>query len=287
MVLTALVLACGGGESGPELPTDGEITALSYNVHGLPSAITGDDTEARMVQIAPLLAPFDLVGLQEDFDDDHHATLAAGTQHATKVRFADLVEEARFYGPGLAVFSHADAVHTHHEHFSTCHGLLDSSSDCLASKGFQAIRLQLGPDPSHTVDVYNTHLEAGGGAEDDAARAVHVDELLAAMSTLGGGGGVSEGQAILFLADTNLHDDDPEDLVEITRLLDGAGLSELCIDVDCPEPGRIDRILYRSSEAVELTGLDWWVVEGFVDGEGVALSDHDPIAGRIGWVARP
>ena len=270
-----LLLACTAG--GPDRPNQGEFSALSYNVHGLPAVITGDDTAARMAMIAPLLDPFDVIGLQEDFDDANHATLQAGSQHPTQIRFDELLEGSRFYGSGLAVFAQQEAVFTHHEHYTHCWGTLEGASDCLASKGFQVIRLQLGTESEHTLDLYNTHMEAGGGAEDIAARTAHLDQLLAAMSS------VSEGRAVLFLGDTNLHGDDPSEALEVSRLVAGAGLTELCDAVDCPEPGRIDRILYRSSAQVSISGLDWWVAEGFIDAEGVPLSDHDPIVGQIGW----
>lgn len=273
-------LGCVNEEPEEQLPLKGEFSAVSYNVHGLPSELTGDDTPGRMEQIAPLLAAYDVVGLQEDFDDQNHATLEAGTEHPTKIRFAEHIADDRFYGSGLAVFANQEAIHTHHEHYADCYGTLDGASDCLASKGFQAIRLQFGPEDDQTIDVYNSHLEAGGGTEDNAARASHVDQLIAAMST------VSAGRAVLFLADTNLKDSAPADLPEITRLIGDAQLTELCVAVDCPDPGRIDRVLYRSSEALSLTGLDWWVADEFVDENGADLSDHEPIAGRFAWEGR-
>ena len=272
-------LGCADEPAQEDRPTSGEFSALSYNVHGLPSEITGDDTPGRMEQIAPHLAPYDVVGLQEDFDDQNHGILEAGTEHPTKIRFSELVAADRFYGAGLALFANQTATNTHHEHYTACYGTLDGASDCLASKGFQAIRLQFGPDSEQTIDVYNSHLEAGGGSEDNAARASHVDQLLNAMAT------VSADRAVLFLADTNLKDADPTDLPEITRLMDGAALQELCVEVDCPDPGRIDRILYRSSDALSLTGLEWWIAEEFIDTDGVDLSDHEAIAGRFAWQA--
>ena len=272
-------MGCAPSTSTDTLPTEGQLKALTYNVHGLPPEITGDDTAERMTLIAPHLNNFDVVGLQEDFDDDNHATLEDASSHLTKIRFSELYAPDRFYGPGLAVFADYEAQAPVHEHFETCHGTLDSSSDCLASKGFQAVRLQLGPSDAHTVDVYNTHLEAGGGDGDNEARAAQIDQLIAAMNS------VSEGRAVLFLGDTNLHDADPDDRPEMVRFLEDAGLTELCVAVNCAEPGRIDRIVYRSSEHLTLTGLDWWVDQAFFDSDGVPLSDHDAIAGSIQWEA--
>ena len=258
----------------PKGPREGELTALTYNVHGLPPPITMDDTPGRMVQIAPLLNGFDLVGLQEDFDDQNHETLASVSEHPHKLRFGDPLED-RFYGSGLAIFAEFQIVDHLHHYYSVCHGRFDSASDCLASKGFQVARIRLGPGAE--VDVYNSHLEAGGSTEDDAARATHVNELLEAMSTY------SAGKAIIFLADTNLHESDPNDGPTLSRLIAEAQLSDACDAVMCPEPGRIDRVMYRSSGAVTLTATSWRVEPMFFDAEGVPLSDHDAISATIEW----
>jgi endonuclease/exonuclease/phosphatase family metal-dependent hydrolase len=266
------LLACA---ASPE--TSGGFVAATYNVHGLPPEITGDDTAARMAQIAPRLDRWDVIGLQEDFDDDNHDTLAAGVDYASEVRFDELVESDRFYGPGLATFARFPEQDRLQEHFEACYGTLDNASDCLASKGFQALRLELA-EGGATVDLYDSHLEAGGGDEDNAARETQVDQLIAAMN------GWSAGRAVIFLGDTNLHEDDPADLPVIERWLEEAGLTDACGAVDCEGPGDIDRIFFRSGDEVSLEVLGW-ADEGadFVDDRGEPLSDHDPISAQIAW----
>ncbi len=283
-MLTLLFLACTADlavDSGAVIdsgavdpgPASGTLRTLTYNVHGLPSAITGDDTPGRMELIAPLLPAYDLLGLQEDFDADNHAVLTAQCTHPVHAWFDDKVEEDRFYGSGLSVLGPGEATLVHHQHYSACNGITDGASDCLASKGFQLVRLDLGQGE---VDVYNTHLEAGSGAEDNAARQVHVDELTAAMATY------SADRAIIFLADSNLHGDDPVDQPLIAQL-EGVGLRNACHEVDCPEPDRIDVIMVRDGGGVSLT-VDSWSVEGqFVDDQGVDLSDHNAIAAELSW----
>lgn len=273
-------LGCVWGLGCTESVTSGEMDVLTYNVHGLPSQITGDDTPARMDDIAPLLQEFAILGLQEDFDESNHERLTAFSEHPTHVRFSERLNEERIYGSGLSVLANAPLVSIQQEHYEDCSGVFDGASDCLASKGFQVVRLQIGSDEMHTLDVYNTHLEAGNGPEDDTAREGHVTQLLASLN------GYSADQAVVFLADTNLKDSDPEDLPVMTRLLAEGGLTELCVAVGCPEPGRIDRILYRSSAALSLDGTQWWVDERFVYPDGTPYSDHDPIAGRLSWQAQ-
>ena len=276
--LACSLTACPVGES-PVQPAEGELSFLTYNVHGLPPEITGDDTAARMVEIGPLLRPFDVVGLQEDFDDANHGILEAASDHLVQRRFADLLLEKRVYGSGLAVFARLAEQDFFHEHYTDCNGYFDASSDCLASKGFQALRLELAPGAS--VDVYNTHLEAGGGADDDAARSAHVSQLIAAM------GGWSAGRSIVFMGDTNLHASDPDDLPELERWMSDSGLTDACEAVACSEPDHIDRIFFRPGEGVSWEAQSWTDEPAFFDADGVPLSDHPAISARLAWTFVP
>jgi endonuclease/exonuclease/phosphatase family metal-dependent hydrolase len=264
--------------SGSPVPASGSLSALTYNVHGLPPEITGDDTAGRLVAIGPLLPPFDIVGLQEDFDDDNHAALVASVNHPTQVRFSEALAD-RVYGSGLAVLSHLEEESHFQEHYEDCNGVLDAASDCLASKGFQVVRLALAPGA--TVDVYNTHLEAGGGSEDHAARTQHVQQLLDSLANR------SADRAVIFLADTNLHAGDALDGPLLSQLLEEGGLVDSCAELGCAEPDHIDRILVRDSNEVSLQVSEWEVRLEFVDGEGADLSDHPAIAVDVDWAFDP
>lgn len=266
-----LLLACG--QPADALPTSGRLELLTYNVHGLPPEITGDDTAARQVLIAPLLGEYTLVGLQEDFIEDNHAVLAQANDHPWKSWFDDTLD-GRVYGSGLAVFSRAEVVEHAEVHYDSCYGVLEGASDCLASKGFQRVRLRLGEGE---VDVYNTHMEAGNNPEDDEARVVQVQQLIDAIE------GVSVGHPVVLLGDTNLGGDDPEDVVFLEQLVQATGLVDACDALGCPEPGRIDRFLVRSRGGLTLTPALWSVEEQFVDDAGAALSDHDAIALSLDW----
>lgn len=253
-------------------PTTGELSVVTYNVHGLPPEITGDDTAGRMVQIAPLLSAWDIVGLQENFDDENNATLMAGAGQSSTLWFDDQLQD-RFYGSGLSALSSLNIIDFQHTHYADCHGFADSSSDCLASKGFQAVRLAVG---TTSIDLYNTHLEAGGGAEDNAARQTQIDELIASL------GGWSAGRAVIFTGDFNLRENDPADLPLIVQLLEDAQLTRSCEAISCDEPVHIDKILFRSSDSVSLDVLSWSNLSAdFMDAQGVALSDHPPISANF------
>ena len=58
-----------------DVPSNGTLTVLTYNIHGLPPEITNDDTAGRIQQIAPLLEEYELVGIQEDWMTDNREPL--------------------------------------------------------------------------------------------------------------------------------------------------------------------------------------------------------------------
>ena len=254
--------------------SSGTFKALTYNVHGLPDVITGDDTAGRIKLIAPLLAGYDFIALQEDFDDDNHNILRAENNSLEKARFSE-TNDGSYYGSGLSFLSVYKILNYDESYFESCHGLFDSSSDCLAAKGFQRLRLELAKD-CH-LDVYNSHFEAGGGEEDMAVRQSHVNALKDAMLLY------SQNQAILFLGDTNLHGDDSAEAKMLTDWMRATGLKEACDVLDCPEPGRIDRFLFRNGNCVQLEVKIWSKEEKFIDSEGLPLSDHDALSTTFAW----
>ena len=260
----------------PDLPTEGEFDALTYNVAGLPDAISNPDEPSaeRMPQIAALLDDFSIVGLQEDFVAENH-DLLVDTAHTEERWFDALTTDWKpVVGSGLTVLAEdVEVVDYFEEHYASCNGILDGASDCLASKGFQVLRVSLGGED---LDIYNTHHEAGGGEADITVREQQVAAIIASME------GRSAGRAVLLMGDTNLRWSDPEDVPGLEAYRD-AGLLDACDLTSCPEPDHIDRFLMRSSDTLDITATDWWRDERFVDASGVDLSDHPAIGGRFVW----
>ena len=201
-----LLLACtSGSKKSPEteLPMSGELQILTYNIHGLPPAITQDDTPERIAQLSPMLNEFQLVALQEDWDAQNHAIILENTDHPYDDYFDEKISSDKQYGSGLSFLSELEFLSIQHTHYQECNGYLDSASDCFASKGFQLIEIPLNDEQS--LHIYNTHLEAGGSDEDNLAREAQVWQLLEAFETY------SVDTPMIFLGDTNLHYDDPDD----------------------------------------------------------------------------
>lgn len=267
-------IACTSDSKPIELQLEGELQIISYNIHGLPAAITGDDTPGRIATLSPMLNDFPLVALQEDWDVANHDLIVNNTAHPYEDYFDEKITDDKQYGSGLSFFSALEILSVQHTHYEECNGYLDGASDCFASKGFQRLEIPLNAEQS--IHIYNTHLEAGGGADDQAARDAQVTQLLAAFEA------DSSDTPLIFLGDTNLHYDDPDDAPLLDRFLD-AGLEESCLLVDCPEPNWIDKVFIRSSSSVTLTVTEWKHEDQFVDSAGEALSDHPAISSRISW----
>ena len=254
----------------------GSFRVLTYNVAGLPTGLASHPrpTDDRMAEISPMLADYDLIGLQEDFTDSGHALLYEAPEHPVRTWFSDVFAPERAYGSGLGQLSRVgEQVELFEEHYTQCHGVIDGSSDCLASKGFQTLRLSFG---GAELDFVNTHHEAGGGVEDEAARTTQVDQVMASLS------GRSADRAVIFVGDLNMKWSDPPDAIELQRYVD-SGMRNSCEELACPEPDRIDQIWVRDSDDLKLTVSDWAVEERFVDGDGLDLSDHEAIGLTVHW----
>lgn len=281
MALVTLMVGCAAcaSEDAPEPaepipPQSGSFEALTYNVAGLPQGISGSDPEANMPLISPLLNSYDLVLVQEDFS--YHDALVAELTHPYQSTPKE--PDAKFVADGLNRFSVIPWTDFARVPWAACFGDATSgASDCLAEKGFSFARTELGDRV--TVDVYNLHAEAGGGSEDVAAREIGIDQLIADVLAR------SEGRAVIIGGDTNLHRDDPEDLVLIDRIIDELDVIDACLALDCGED-HIDRFFLRSSDLVDVTPTAWRVADEFVDESGNDLSDHPAIHITVAWSTR-
>jgi len=274
-------LGCGETkEPEPTGPTKGTFRILSYNVHGLPPGIAkkeyGNPYE-RLEKIGPLSKPFGIIGMQEVFDEKGFNSVTAAKTHTNNVHFDELKKD-RTVNSGLLMLTNLKVLEKKTVHYEKCYGFIDGAGDCFASKGLQFFRLELGK--GLVVDVYNSHLEAGGGDKDKEARASHVEVIKKSMQAW------SKGTAMLFFADLNLHEfkkDRPDDAKLIQSILKTAGLKDSCEAVNCSDKGRIDRIFFRSGGGVTLNITKWQMDPIFKDKDGKDLSDHKPIAATLEW----
>lgn len=271
-MLLLLALACTPADTDPIAPTDGEVLLLTYNVAGLPEGLSSSHPEANHPQISPLLNAYDLVLVQEDFA--YHDLLAAEVDLPYASEPA--VASEAFMADGLNRFSRSPFRDHQRVRWVACNGVTDGASDCLAEKGFAVARHELAPGVE--LAVVNLHADAGGGPEDEAARAAGFAQLAEWLDA-------ELGDApVLVAGDTNLHrESDPEDAVVSDDFIAATGLTDLCDATGCAEGDHIDRVLFRSGPGLDLAGLTWEVAEEFVDAAGEPLSDHPAIRGTIRW----
>ncbi|MBK7974306.1 MAG: endonuclease/exonuclease/phosphatase family protein [Deltaproteobacteria bacterium] len=268
----SLLFVASLATAGACTPT-GEFSLLTYNVHGLPGSVTGDDTEARMRAISPHLNDFDVAAIQENFF--YGVALAESVEGRLAYHFTEMRPGAVTNG-GLSVFSTLPASYTGGDPWQVCNGYLDAANDCLASKGFELVRLAV-PFTPIEIDLYDLHLDAGNSPADDAARAAQTEQLLAAIET------ESAGRAVMVAGDFNMSIDDPEDVPIRDRLLSGAGLTDACAAVGCLEPDHIDQLFFRGGDTVAIDVTSWSRDESFVDDQGAPLSDHSPIVFGVAY----
>lgn len=244
------------------------LSVLSYNVAGLPQALSSSDPETNTPLISPLLNAYDLVLVQEDFW--YHAALAAAVTLPYQSEPMLAEPSLARMGDGLNRFSRfAFAAALERVTWVECNGITSNANDCLTTKGFSYARHAL--DPWHEVGVYNLHMDAGRDPGDAEARDAQVTQLVAHIA------GQAPDLALIVGGDTNLKTEDEADAVILRRLIEESGLSDTCRTLGCGDPDRIDRVLLRDGGRVKLTPLRWSLAPEFVDAQGAPLSDHEAV----------
>jgi hypothetical protein len=253
-------------------PTSGDLSVLTYNVAGLPQGLSGSNPETNIPIISPLLNPYDLALIQEDFW--YYKELRAEAEHPFISEPYTPSPDPFDMGDGLNRFSQWPFDELIRTPWPGCNGELDCSSDCLASKGSSVARHTLADGVE--VDVYNLHMEAGGCPQDGVIRAQSIDQLLEMLEER------SSDVAVIMAGDFNLHESDPEELALLNKLIDEANLTDACWATECNTP-RIDRILVRGTSTLSLEPTGWEIPPAFVTSEGEDLSDHEPVAATLHW----
>ncbi|MBW2457100.1 MAG: endonuclease, partial [Deltaproteobacteria bacterium] len=143
-VSVLLTIGCSSAdetEPTPIPPQEGEFSALSYNVAGLPQGISGSNPETNIPIMSPLLNAYDLVLAQEDFV--YHAELSAEADHPHQTE--PKVTHLKLVNDGLNRFSQFPWTSFERVQWVACYGDASTgASDCMAEKGFSLARTVLG-----------------------------------------------------------------------------------------------------------------------------------------------
>jgi endonuclease/exonuclease/phosphatase family metal-dependent hydrolase len=261
-----------------------ELELLTYNVAGLPVIFSGSEPGTNTPLIGPLLNNYDLVLVQESWLTPEDTADDLRTFHEILLDLADHeFESASLSAPlgsdadrpsallsdGLNRFSEFPFTKVERHRWFTCG---EASADCLSLKGFSVATTTMANGTK--VDIYNLHLDAG--REDFAIRGDDVAELTAHIAES------APGRALIVAGDFNLHLDRDPDGLQFSQLLLDTGLIDVCTELNCSEPNRIDKVLIRSNSDVTITALEWRNdAETFTRDDGEPLSDHDPVAVRL------
>ncbi len=256
----------------------GEFSVLTYNTHGLPGWIAGDEPEARFPRIGSLANRYDIVLLQEDFE--HHTTLRSGTRHAFVERGNPSRESWHCWlscsGSGLTFLSGLRGARVRsvaNVPYGVCAGWITGASDCFATKGFQHARVEIAP--GLLVHFVNTHLDAGGDPEDREARRRQLARLSKHLASS------VDGDALILAGDLNLNATRPADARLRDTFARTLGL-ENSGAVATPGGGWqvLDYVYYRPGRATGLRVLEAGEATEFADGD-VPLSDHPALFVRF------
>ncbi|MFE2210733.1 jacalin-like lectin [Streptomyces canus] len=270
----------------------GSFSVLSYNVAGLPEAISSASTprDSSTTAIGQRIAPYDIVHVEEDFN--YHAYLYAGdTNHAYRTPTSG----GAGIGSGLNTLSKIpyDGDDFERVRWNSCQV---DSGDCLTPKGFTFMRERLAEGVY--VDFYNLHTNAGTNDGDLASRADNLNQLTAFIQTH------SAGNAVVVMGDTNTRYTRSGDTIAEfaaangltdpwVKLIRGGtppakGSDALVCDQTGPTVPNtcevVDKVLYRSSKLVSLNATSYNNEHAkFLTDAGLMLSDHDPISVGFTW----
>ena len=284
------------------------LSLLTYNVHGISNWMilneNRGDQRFRSASLGWLARDYDLVLLQEDFE--YHDRITEGptvafVQRGTGPRWTLWPLKAltlpfwplRFsapYGSGLTITAPAlqpvkikeegevkrtDGVIVR-EALKACNGWITDANDCFSTKGVLGMRLLLRNGAE--IDVYTTHLDAGGSADDRKARRKQLEQIRKKIEKK------SKGRALIFAGDLNLEYDalpgtaiNPDLALLRSELIEPLGLTDVGVRQTGKHFGhRVDWVLYRGTPAVNLQVLKYGEDERFRHPFNRGLVDEKP-----------
>lgn len=293
-LVALLVSRMGGDVVEVELPVTSspksaaaepfEFSVVTYNVQSRPWL---DDTVEKLPKISPLLAGYDVVTIQECFEN--HAMLWASSGYPNRAYFGSLMHPFKLANSGLSTLSRLPMDKAEMEHYRR-HGEWQNR---VASKGILMTRLKAG---AWTLDVYNTHMEAGGKPEAQPARMDQARQVVEFVTR-----NSPPEHAVIVCGDFNMmplradrgsaeyspkHFDSEEDWQGRTSafqvMFEGLGLRDASDELFGPTREDIERFLFRAPAGAELTPLSLEQDhQRFRREDGSALSDGSPYIARF------
>ena len=235
---------------------------VTFNIWGLPVIVDNDPRAARMRAVGQALAALepDIVALQESFRKKDRTVVARELESAGLVHHH--YYRSALVGSGLSVFSRypiAEAFFHRYTEGGKAHKIWHG--DWWAGKGVSVARIEL-PDGGF-VDLFNTHVHAGYGADEyEDVQASQVNELVDFVQRA-----ATQTSPAFLLGDMNVKAGERQ----YETLVTDAKLERLMT-----LPSRIDHIFAPANARYTYEVLDTVAINQpfMLDGEEVALSDH-------------
>lgn len=264
----------------------GTFSVLTYNVAGLPEAISSASTPRgpSTTEIGKRIKSYDIVNVQEDFN--YHKALYAANSHPNRTSTSG----GAGFGSGLNTLSNYPYTDFDRQRWSSCES---NSGDCLTPKGFTFMRVAVADGVN--VDFYNLHADAGDSPGDVTARADNFKQVTDYIKSH------SDGNAVVVMGDTNARYTRSGDT--IAKFATDNGLTDAWVQLerqgDAPAAGSpallcegtpsnscevVDKVLYRGSKDISLRATAYNNEHAkFLDSAGERLSDHDAITVEYSW----
>lgn len=264
VAVLAAVVTAGPSAAAEPVEQDGLLDVMTFNAWGLPSPIASD-RRGRFPKIASFLrdSQADVVGLQEVWQG------ALSLLPLDGLRYSGSTGDS-----GLALYSPHPMRGLAFDAFEAERGF-----DRLKSKGVLRATVEFpGAGP---VEVFVTHLQAGGSDANARVRAAQIDQLLGLV-------GATAGPAVV-MGDFNLYEESSRDRHTWSQLRE-AGLIDVAHSMGNTEPTyadssyRFDQIYVRSTDGLRLAPAEAQVVRYDDDPDTSNppfLSDHLPLRVRL------
>ncbi len=307
----ALTFICAAAARGADAASADTVRVITYNVQFLPGIAAAANKrmnpEYRATHIAEQMSEFDIVALQETFDERWRNLIIEELRRHWDGELNVVVSpdaEGRMTNGGCLILTRLPIVESNsviYEHFSTPkeYGL---GADGFAAKGVIHARIARSAedaDAENTIDVFVTHMEARSTAE----RELQYPELGAFIKKVS-----DPDRPMLLLGDLNTRGNpeyrkDPASryarlMKPLAESRASGSITDVWPELRGDEVGgtneqesssignRIDYIILSNpDEAATLLTPRSIEVKLYQDPEVVALSDHNAVAAQFDWPA--
>ena len=248
-----------------------EVNVLTYNIHGISSILNGDKPKERIPEILNRSKNFDVILLQENwiFSNKEIAEELDGYEImvSNKSKFKNPIKWLlNPNGSGLSIATKDNIIVSNlYEHsFESCSGWLFRMNDCIATKGFQRMSIQI---DGERVDIYNTHLDAGESKKDIRVREEQLHSLKNYIELN------SSSYPLIIAGDVNFNLSDHSSKEIINGFISDLNLKMVDWSINSLDQVVVeDYLFYRESDTMGIS-----LISGGVDQRLLGLSDHPPI----------